>query len=406
MIGKGGVGKTTIAAATAAAAAAAGRSVLLVSLDRAHSLADVFGRPAEFRGSGPWTLPGGLAVSEPDVLALITERLAPLTALLSGLGGAQRPEMIDPQELTVVPGLEELVGLSSVIDKAQDGRWDLVVVDCPPTAEALRAIDLPAALTAYLERLWPRHRRLTQGTGSAAGMIAVGVVEKLAAEAERVRAVLADPGRTGAMLVTNPEPVAVAEARRTVTATALLAMPLIAIVLNRVLVDAAGPGAAASEAQARVADDPIHHWYRTRMAEQQAVLAALRADCPQIPIMPVPFAAQAPIGAEALAGLGADAGLDRRIGRDLPHPAGPAAPVHESGTGLDAVYRWDLSLPLVDPQSVDLGRVDDDLIVSAAGVRRRLRLPSVLRRCTVTGARLDGGVLSVRFAPDPAVWPL
>ena len=80
--------------------------------------------------------------------------------------------------------------------------------------------------------------------------------------------------------------------------------------------------------------------------------------------------------------------------------------MHESGTGLKSVYRWDVALPLVDPQSVDLGRVDDDLIVSAAGMRRRLRLPSVLRRCTVTGARLDDGALSVRFAPDPAVWPL
>lgn len=400
MIGKGGVGKTTIAAATAAAAARAGRSVLLVSLDRAHSLADVFGRPAAFDGPGPWTASDGLAVSEPDVLGLIAERLAPLSALMAGLGAAQSPGVIDPQELTVVPGLEELVGLSSVIDRAQDGRWDLVVVDCPPTAEALRAIDLPAALTAYLERLWPRHRRLTQGAGSAAGMIAVGVVEKLAAEAERVREVLADDGRTGAILVTNPEPVALAEARRTVTATALLAMPLTAIVLNRMLVG--GPTVADPADSA----DPVHHWYRTRMAEQETVRTALAADCPQIPVLPVPFTAQAPVGSDALASLGAEAGLGRRVGEDLPPVSGPGGPVHESGTGLESVYRWDVALPLVDPQSVDLGRVEDDLIVSAAGMRRRLRLPSVLRRCTVTGARLDDGVLSVRFAPDPAVWPL
>ena len=116
----------------------------------------------------------------------------------------------------------------------------------------------------------------------------------------------------------------------------------------------------------------------------------------------VPHLAGEPIGPKALAEL-----LDGARRRDGAAPPGPLRPVvdRESGTGLDAVYRLRLELPQVDPAALTLGRVDDDLIIGAAGLRRRVKLASVLRRCVVTDAQLRGGELTVRFRPDPEVWP-
>ena len=78
---------------------------------------------------------------------------------------------------------------------------------------------------------------------------------------------------------------------------------------------------------------------------------------------------------------------------------------HESGSGLESVYTMTLRLPVVDPSTVSLGRVEDDVIIGADGTRKRVRLASVLRRCVVLGAEFESGNLVVRFRPDPALWP-
>ena len=115
-----------------------------------------------------------------------------------------------------------------------------------------------------------------------------------------------------------------------------------------------------------------------------------------------PHLAGEPIGPKALGQL-----LDSVRRRDGSPPPGPLRPVvdRESGSGLDAVYRMRLELPQVESGALTLGRVDDDLIIGVAGMRRRVRLASVLRRCTVLDAALRGNELTVRFRPNPEVWP-
>ena len=116
----------------------------------------------------------------------------------------------------------------------------------------------------------------------------------------------------------------------------------------------------------------------------------------------VPHLAGEPIGPKALGEL-----LDNARRRDGSPPPGPLRPVvdRESGTGVDAVYRLRVDLPQVDSTSLSLGRVDDDLIIGVGGMRRRVRLASVLRRCIVVDAQLRGTELTVRFRPNPEVWP-
>jgi arsenite-transporting ATPase len=117
----------------------------------------------------------------------------------------------------------------------------------------------------------------------------------------------------------------------------------------------------------------------------------------------VPHLAGEPIGPKALAQL-----LEGARRRGGSAPPGPVRPVvdRESGSGLGAVYRLRLELPQVDSGALSLGRSADDLIISSGGIRRRVRLASVLRRCTVVDATLRGSELTVRFRPDPEVWPV
>jgi len=147
---------------------------------------------------------------------------------------------------------------------------------------------------------------------------------------------------------------------------------------------------------------PAFDWYAERISEQQAVLDELDATIGDVQLVLVPHLAGEPIGPKALGEL-----LDSARRRDGSPPPGPLRPVvdRESGSGLDAVYRLRLELPQVDPATLTLGRVDDDLIIGAGGMRRRVKLASVLRRCIVVDAQLRGCELTVRFRPNPEVWP-
>ncbi|MER2092729.1 MAG: ArsA family ATPase, partial [Saccharopolyspora rectivirgula] len=163
--GKGGVGKTTLAAATAAHVASRGGKVLVVSTDPAHSLGDAFGvalgaEPAEVRSSSQ-----GLALhaAEVDTRSLVDDAWGELREHLRTLLQGAGVEEVAAEELTVLPGVEDLLALTEVHRLAVSGEWDAVLVDCAPTAETLRLLALPEALANYLERLFPAHRRAVRG---------------------------------------------------------------------------------------------------------------------------------------------------------------------------------------------------------------------------------------------------
>jgi arsenite-transporting ATPase len=149
-------------------------------------------------------------------------------------------------------------------------------------------------------------------------------------------------------------------------------------------------------------EHPAFDWYSERISEQRSVLDELDTTIGDVQLVLVPHLAGEPIGPKALGEL-----LECARRRDGSPPPGPVRPVvdRESGSGLEAVYRLRLELPQVDSAALTLGRVDDDLIIGAGGMRRRVRLASVLRRCIVTDAQLRGSELTVRFRPNPEVWP-
>ncbi len=398
--GKGGVGKTTLAAATAASLSTAGRKTLVVSTDPAHSLSDAL----EIRlSSDPSEVDDDLFAAELDARALVGGAWSTLRAHLSTLLAGAGVDEVVAEELTVLPGFEELLALAEVQRMARTGPWEVVVVDCAPTAEAMRLLALPEACAGYLERVFPTHRRMVRGmlaglagpSSSAQRWDATAdALSRLAEYLDSLRTLVTDPVVTSVRLVLTPERVVAAETRRSVTALALQGIRVDGLLVNRLVPELAdrARGAAAE-------------WLRTRRREQDGVLAALRADLPGVPVRTVEHRAAEPVGLAALGELSADLGGSDP---DQLAPGEPPVPLlavsHVGGSGLDSEYQLRFALPLLDAEGVELSRVDDDLAVSAAGHRRLVALPSVLKRCTVIGAEVDDAGLVVRFRPDPAVW--
>jgi len=411
--GKGGVGKTTTAAAGAVRAARSGVRTLVMSTDAAHSLGDALGCDL---GAGPHPLgppievePGlhALQVSAPHTVdrswRVVQDYLLQVLATLG----------IDPvvaEELTSLPGAEEIAALLELRTQVGSGQWDLVVVDCAPTAETLRLLALPEALAWHLERLLPAHRRLLRTLRPAAATAAgvplpsaqvAGTVAGWHEAMRAVQAVLTGPG-TSVRLVLTPERVVIAEARRTWTSLSLYGFVVDGVIVNRVI-PTAGPGRG----------DP---WRRSWNVAQQAGLAEVTESFAGMPIVRVPYLGQEPIGPDALAALADEAqvGVDAAgvAAGDGPRPAtdpfGLLAAAPHGGLRVRRVgtaYQLSLSLPLVAADSVDLKRRDTELLIAVGDHRRVLSLPAALQRCVVRRATVRDGRLTVTFDPDPALWP-
>ena len=408
-VGKGGVGKSTLASATAVSDAGDGRRVLVVSTDQAHSLGDVLGVPVPPTGGGEpvrvfadldpgsGEVRGGfLDALALDTLALLEARWHEVVDTLDRRFPDSELSSIAPEELSALPGVQEVLGLYAVGELAAAGRWDRIVVDCASTADALRMLTLPATFGMYVERAWPRHRRLSIAADDARSAAAVELLERISVSVERLSALLTDGELVSAHLVLTPERVVAAEAVRTLGSLALMGVTVEELIVNQVLEEDE------SYEYQNLPDHPAFDWYAERISEQRAVLNELDATIGDVALVLTPHLSGEPIGPKALGGL-----LDSARLRRGTAPPGPLRPIVdlESGSGLESVYRLRLALPQLDPAALTLGRVDDDLIISAGGLRRRVRLASVLRRCTVLDAHLRGGELTVRFRPNPEVWP-
>ena len=384
--GKGGVGKTTIAAATAAVGARLGQKTLVLSTDHAHSLADALmvdasGEPSE---CAP-----GLFVQQVDTEARLTQSWGEIQRYLLTVLDSSGFDRLRAEELTVLPGAEEVFALLEVRDQVRSGRWDLVVVDCAPTSETLRLLALPEALDWYLSKLYPIERKVVRALrpvlSNAVGLplphqSVVEAAEQLQSQLRDVQAVLQSP-TTSVRLVLTPESVVVAEARRMLTSLALYGYRVDAVVANRVFPDGKDP------------------WRAGWVAAQQQQLTDVSDSFAPLPIFLAPYQAAEPMGEAELADLAGSI-----YGDSDPFALPEIDELLVVEREADA-YVMSLALPLAERRDVDLAKVGDDLVLTVGGRRRLLALPSALRRCRVGGAKLLEGRLRIRFVPDAAQWP-
>jgi arsenite/tail-anchored protein-transporting ATPase len=385
--GKGGVGKTTTASATALRLADRGVKTLLLSTDIAHSLSDAL---AVELSDAPVEVSPGLWAVQIDTQSRFEAAWRDVQSFLVDMLARGGVDPITADELTVLPGVDEVLALLAVRELALTGNWDALVVDCAPTAETLRLLALPEALTWYLERVFPVHRRIAKSMRPIAALLGRGealppdtlfeALLRLNDELASVRELLGDPAVTSVRLVLTPESVVAAEARRTFTALALYGYSVDLVVANRVF---------------PAGDD---EWRQGWATAQQRQLVAIRESFAGLPVRELPYRSSEPIGADALREVADD--LYGALPGDDPAPVGaPAELLRVDQVGDGFVLR--MTLPLAERAAVEAVRAGDDLVVTVGANRRVFTLPSVLRRCSVAGGEFDGRELRVRFRQVP-----
>lgn len=379
--GKGGVGKTTVAAATALRCADDGLRTVVLSTDPAHSLAEALGVRL---GSAAGPVTEMLWGQQLDATERLEEAWGGVQRYLVSLLQWAGAGTIEAEELAVVPGLEEIFALGDIKAYAESGDWDVVVVDCAPTAETLRLLSLPEVLGWYIDRLLPASRALTSAVGpllnrmSALPVAGEAVFDSLCRFYDRlhgVREMLVNPELASVRLVVNPERVVIAEARRMATYLALFGYSLDAVVANRLLPEAV--------------TDPWFKAWREAHAEH---LEAIDAGFAPVPVLRAELAAEELVGMEAL----------RDFARSLYGDTDAAAVLH-ADPPLRVEARGDcavlsLALPFAQGDDLEIGHKDAELLVRVGPHRRAVVLPESLRRRTVRGATMVGDRLEVSFA--------
>ncbi|TGN77859.1 ArsA family ATPase [Streptomyces bauhiniae] len=379
--GPGGSGRTSVAAATGLAAARTGARVLVLGADRADTLGAALGTVT---GPTPTEAAENLTVWRPDAGARFREDLTAFqhrAGTVLDLLGASR---LDAEEVTPLPGAEELSVLRALRDAALSERYDLLVVDLPPLPQALALLALPEELRRYLRRLLPPERQAARALHPVLGRLA-GVpmpadwLYETAArwdlELAAVEAVVADKGTT-VRLVAEPGPAGEDAVRTATLGLALRGLRAETLIANRVLPESADGT-----------------WLAGPFAQQRKTLADWAQDHD---VHTVPHLGHDPRGTDDLTALAPPA--------VNPAPDPVEWPVTDR-LAEDGTLVWRLPLPGAVRDDLDLIRRGDELVVTAGPFHRIVALPSALRRCTVAGAALTDGELCVRFAPDPALWP-
>jgi len=379
--GKGGVGKTSVAAATARRCAAAGLKTVVLSTDPAHSLSDALedqlgGEPTEI-GENLW----GQEVQAQEQMETHWEAVGGWLGELLAERGVDR---ISAEELTVPPGMDELFSLLQIKRHYEEERFECVIVDCAPTGETLRLLSFPDVAKWWLEKVFPWERRLMAAARPfARGLLDVPLpddavfddVERLVRNLVAMNGILRDRSTTSVRLVMNPDRMVVKESMRTFTYLNLYGYLTDAVVVNRVLPEQAGGGYFAA-------------WREAQSEHMELVRSAFSP----VPILTAPWFPREVVGPEALDELGevlfgaddASAVLHEELSQEL------------SSDNGSATLR--LALPFAERGDIDLKKVGLEVIVRVGAQKRTIILPPAMATYATTGARFEDGALQVFFA--------
>jgi len=378
--GKGGVGKTTVASATALRLAAAGRKTLIMSTDPAHSLADAFGIDL---GPEPTEVASNLWAEQIDPQRRLEENWREIQQHAIAVLNWAGLQDVEAEELSVIPGLDELFSLADVKRHHDDDPYDVLVVDCAPTGETLRLLSLPDIIQWYMERIFPIERKVMGALRPVASRITsfplpdqgvYGAVKRFYDKLEGVRQVLTDAATTSVRLVVNPERMVIAEARRTFTYLNLFGYRVDAVIANRLLPDA-------------VSDPYFQRWKELQVEH----LTSIEESFSPVPILKAHLRDRELVGGDDLAVLG----------DELYGALDPGAvlfrddPMTITREGID--YRLTLRLPFTDRDDLELATKGDELFVKVGTYRRTIILPKLLLARAITSAALTDGRLEIVF---------
>ena len=387
--GKGGVGKTSVAAATGIIASLRGLRTVVLSLDPAHSLSDAFDldRSLMDKNRGmPIPVADGLSIQELDVHEEIAKHWGEVHRYISVLLNASGIEDILAEELAVLPGMEEIAALLYVNQYAREKTYDLIVLDCAPTAESIRFISLPKTLEWYMKKVFRLERRLMQYMRPMAKRLSdiplpedsyFEAIEVLFKRLQGVDHLLTDPQITSARLVTNLEKMVLRETQRAFMFFSLHQLAIDAVIVNRIfseLQDVALP----------------REWLDSQRDYQELT----RSYFHPLPLFEVPYYQREVLGYDRLLELGLQLYGDRNPA-EVFHVQRPYEFLQENGAHIIKVH-----LPFVQKSEIDLSKVGDELIIRLGNFKRNLILPRAFIPLETRKAQLVGDVLTVTFGGD------
>ena len=382
--GKGGVGKTTVAAATALRAAQAGHRTLVMSTDPAHSLADSFDLEI---GENATPLAPNLWAEQIDSQNRLETNWREIQDYFIQVMNWAGVESIQAEELSVLPGIDEIFALIDVKTHVEGGKYDLLVVDCAPTAETLRLLSLPEVMSWYIERIFPVERKVVKTlrplvtrmtTLPLAGDQFYAAVERLHRNLAAVHRILTDAEASTVRLVVNPEKMVIAEARRTYTYLGLFGYRVDAVVVNRILPEDV--------------TDPYFGKWKDIQAEH---LRAVHESFEPVPILTARLFDREMVGLSLLEDMGLEVYGERPVTDILFHDD-PIRVRRRSGG-----YVLTMRLPFVSREDMDIHRRGEELHIRVGTYKRSLILPQTLQRMEVRGANFVGDHLEIAFVRPP-----
>ena len=380
--GKGGVGKTTVSAATAIKSADLGYSTLVMSTDPAHSLADAFDLAL---GDDPTQVVPNLDAQQIDSQQRLEESWGEVRDHLTELFDWSGLKGIEAEELTVFPGMDELFSLATVRDHARSEQYDVIIVDCAPTAETLRLLSLPEVMSWYMDKMFPMSRKVAKvvrpvisrvSTIPFADEAVFDAVARFYDRLDGIRELLSDPDVTTARLVMNPEKMVISEARRTYTYLGLFGYSVDSAVVNRILPD-------------DVSDPYFDRWREI----QAGHLADIDEGFAGTDIRRLRLFEEEMVGVDLLRTV-----ADELFGGADPTKRlseGQALRIEESEDGDDVELV--MTMPFTERGDIDLMRHGDEVFVTVGSYRRSLVLPDSLQRRTICGAKIHEGELRIVF---------
>jgi arsenite-transporting ATPase len=381
--GKGGVGKTTVAAATALRCADLGYRTVVISTDAAHSLADSFGLSL---GPEPTQIRPSLWGQEVDVLYQMDKYWGNVQRYVSAVLSWRGLDDLVAEELSVFPGMDELASLMQIVYLHDEGDYNVIIVDCAPTGGTLRLLAMPDTASWYMQRVFPIEKKFLQLSRPLLRTVTdlpipedevLDSMQKLMVQIHRMRTLLSDPQKSSVRLVLNPEKMVIRETQRAFTYLNLYGYFTDAVISNRLIPD-------------RVQDRYFDSW-----KESQERYGRMIEDMfSPLPIFQVPLLDQEVVGEAML----------RRVVQAM-YGDGDPTKVYFVGHAhtvkkRDGRYVLTICLPFVEKGDIDLTRSRDELIVHIGNRKRNIILPRVLASLDVLGARYEEDTLAVTFGRD------
>lgn len=380
-LGKGGVGKTTVAAATALRSAQLGYKTLVASTDIAHSLADSLDVPLEAQ---PIKVADNLWAQEISVVADIHNYWGTLQDYVSNVISGNGLSNVVADELSAFPGMDEIVSLLHINKQAKEQNFDRVIIDAAPTGETIRLLTMPDTFRWYAGHLNKFEKGMMKAIKPFAGRLLQGPAEileslnKLDAATAELRETLSNPEVSSYRVVLQPEKMVMREAERAVSYLGLFNYPVDSVIVNRILPESAAEG----------------EFYRKRQEIQAKYLGLIDNNFRPLPIWRVPYYAEEVVGLDALSRLATDC-----FGDADPGDVFYQGILQEITEKEDGGYRLRLPIPFVESDNVKLRKRGDEMFITIGNFKREMILPTVLAKRKAAGGWLRDGMLEIDFKP-------